>query len=137
MRWRLVVGGVAFLVVLLGAPAFARLLGVPQLTPYLRVFAIDLLLFNVARAYRDVLTGRGRFREVAVVSLARWTARLVLVVALVLLTGSIMGAVGGSVGATAVELLVARRFGRVPVRGPSPIPWSRMWRVAVIRFLPR
>ena len=130
LRARLAVGGTAFLVVLLGASAFSRLLGAPELAPYLRVFAIDLLLFNVARAYRDVLTGRGRFREVAAVSLARWTTRLVLIVALVLLTGSIMGAVIGSVGATAVELLVARAFGRIPVRGRSPIPWSRMWQVA-------
>jgi O-antigen/teichoic acid export membrane protein len=77
-----------------------------------------------------VLTGRDRFREVAAVGLARWTTRLVLIVSLVLLTGSIMGAVIGSVGATAVELLVARAFGRIAVRGRSPIPWSRMWQVA-------
>ena len=130
LRWRLVVGTAAFLAVLLGASVIARLLGSPALAPYLRVFAIDLLLFNVARAYRDVLTGRGRFREVAVVSLARWMARLALVVLLVRITGSIMGAVIGSVGATAVELLVARGLSPVSVRGRSPIGWSRMWRVA-------
>ena len=130
LRWRLVVGSVAFLAVLLGAGVIARLLGSPELAPYLRVFAIDLLLFNVARAYRDVLTGRGRFREVAAVSVARWVTRLALIVVLVRLTGSVMGAVIGSVGATAVELLVARWFGRVPVRGRSQIGWSRMWRVA-------
>ena len=130
LRWRLVVGGVAFLTVLLGAGQFARVLGAPALAPYLRVFAVDLLLFNVARAYRDVLTGRGRFREVAAVSLSRWMSRLALIVVLVRLTGSIMGAVVGSVGATAVELLVAQRFGRVPMRGRSPIGWSRMWQVA-------
>jgi O-antigen/teichoic acid export membrane protein len=130
LRWRLVVGSVAFLVVLLGASGFARLLGAPELAPYLRVFAIDLLLSNVARAYRDVLTGRGHFREVAAVSLARWMARLALIVLFVRLTGSIMGAVAGSVGATAVELLVARWLGPVPVRGRSPLGWSRMWRVA-------
>ena len=83
LRWRLVVGSVAFLAVLLGASVIARLLGAPELAPYLRVFAIDLLLFNLARAYRDVLTGRGRFREVAGVSLARWLTRLVRIVALV------------------------------------------------------
>jgi O-antigen/teichoic acid export membrane protein len=130
LRWRLVVGGAAFLVVLAGAPVFARLLGAPELAPYLRVFAVDLLLFNVARAYRDVLTGRGRFRSVAAVSAARWIARLALIVALVRITGSIMGAVLGSVGATAVELLVAQRLGSVPLRGRSTIAWSRMWQVA-------
>ena len=130
LRWRLVVGAVAFLAVLFCAGAIARLLGAPALAPYLRVFSIDLLLFNVARAYRDVLTGRGRFRDVAAVSLSRWLARLALIVVLVLATGSIMGAVVGSVGATAFELLVAHRLGPVPVRGRATIEWSQMWRVA-------
>jgi O-antigen/teichoic acid export membrane protein len=130
VRWRLVVGSGAFLLVLAGADAFARLLGAPELARYLRVFALDLLLFNLARAYRDVLTGRGRFRAVAAVSLARWLTRLALIVALVRITGSIMGAVIGSVGATAVELLVAQRLGSVPLRGRSTIGWSRMWQVA-------
>jgi O-antigen/teichoic acid export membrane protein len=130
LRWRLGMGAVAFLAVLVGADAIARLLGAPALAPYLRVFSIDLLLFNVARAYRDVLTGRGRFREVAAVSLSRWLARLALIVVLVRLTGSIMGAVAGSVGATAVELLVAQRLGPVPLRGRATVEWSRMWRVA-------
>jgi O-antigen/teichoic acid export membrane protein len=105
-------------------------LGAPELAPYLRVFAIDLLLFNLARAYRDVLTGRGRFRAVAAVSLARWLTRLALIVALVRITGSIMGAVLGSVGATAVELVVAQRLGRIPLRGRSAVGLSRMWQVA-------
>jgi O-antigen/teichoic acid export membrane protein len=130
LRWRFVVGCAAFVTVLLGAGAFARLLGAPELAPYLRVFAVDLLLFNLARAYRDVLTGRGRFRSVAAVSLARWLTRLALIVALVRITGSIMGAVLGSVGATVVELLVAERLGSVPIRGRSTIGWSRMWQVA-------
>jgi O-antigen/teichoic acid export membrane protein len=130
LRWRLVVGFAAFVTVLVGANAFARVLGAPELAPYLRVFAVDLLLFNLARAYRDVLTGRGRFRAVAAVSLARWLTRLALIVALVRITGSIMGAVLGSVGATAVELLVARQLGAVPLRGRSAIGWSRMWQVA-------
>lgn len=130
LRWRLGVGTAAFLAVLLGAGEIAGLLGAPALAPYLRVFSVDLLLFNVARAYRDVLTGRGRFREVAMVSLSRWLARLALIVVLVRLTGSIMGAVVGSIGATAVELLVAHRLGPVPIRGRATIEWSRMWRVA-------
>jgi O-antigen/teichoic acid export membrane protein len=130
LRWRVAVGTVAFLAVLLGADAIARVLGAPALAPYLRVFSIDLLLFNLARAYRDVLTGRGRFREVAGVSLARWLARCALIVVLGRVTGSIMGAVIGSVGATAAELLVARQLGPVPLRGQTTVDWSRMWRVA-------
>ena len=130
LRWRFVVGSIAFLAVLVGAGAFARLLGAPELAPYLRVFAIDLLLFNLARAYRDVLTGRGRFRAVAAVSVARWLTRLALIVLLVRITGSVMGAVIGSVGATLAELVVARGLGDIPLRGRSTIDRARMWQVA-------
>lgn len=130
LRWRLIVGGAAFLTVLVAAEPIAHLLRAPELTPYLRVFAIDLLLFNLARAHRDVLTGRGRFRAVAAVSVTRWMARLILIVALLQVSGSVMAAVIGSVGATLVELLVARGLQPVALRGPSSVARSRMWRVA-------
>ena len=130
LRWRLVIGGAAALGVAAASVPIARVLGETTLAPYLAVFAIDLLLFNLARAHRDVLTGRGRFREVAAVSASRWTARLVLIVVLVRLTGSVMGAVVGSVGATLVELLVARWREPIPLRGHSTVTRSMLWSVA-------
>jgi len=130
LRWRLAIGAVAALVVAATAVPFAHLLGAPPIAPYLAVFAIDLLLFNLARAYRDVLTGRGRFREVAAMSAARWTSRLVFIVALVRLTGSVMGAVVGSVGATVVELLVARWRQPIALRGRSTVTRAMLWSVA-------
>ncbi|HEX7977919.1 MAG TPA: oligosaccharide flippase family protein [Gemmatimonadaceae bacterium] len=130
LRWRLAIGGLAALVVALASVPIARVLGESTLAPYLAVFAIDLLLFNLARAHRDVLTGRGRFREVAAVSAARWTSRLVFIVVLVRLTGSVMGAVVGSVGATLVELLVARWREPIPFRGHSTVTRSMLWSVA-------
>lgn len=130
LRWRLAIGGAAALVVASAAVPIARVLGETTLAPYLAVFAVDLLLFNLARAHRDVLTGRGRFREVAAVSAARWTARLVLMVALVRLTGSVMGAVAGSVGATLVELLVARWREPISLRGHSTVTRGMLWSVA-------
>ncbi len=130
LRWRLGIGAAAALTVLVAARPIARVLGAPPLAPYLAVFAVDLLLFNLARAYRDVLTGRGRFREVAVVSAARWLTRLVLIVALVRATGSVMGAVVGSVGATLVELLVARWRVPISLRGHSTVSRAMLWSVA-------
>lgn len=130
LRWRLGIGGAALLVVAAACVPIAHVLGMPALAPYLAVFAIDLLLFNLVRAYRDVLTGRGRFRDVAAVSAARWTARLVLIVALVRLTGSVMGAVVGSVGATLVELIVARWREPISIRGRSTVSREMLWSVA-------
>jgi len=130
LRWRLAIGAATALAVAAAAVPIARLLGEATLAPYLAVFAIDVLLFNLVRAYRDVLTGRGRFREVAALSAARWTARLVFIVVLVRLTGSVMGAVVGSVCATVVELLVARWRQRIPLRGHSTVTRSMLWSVA-------
>ena len=130
LRWRLAIGGSASLVVAAACIPIARLLGAPALAPLLAVFAVDILLFNLARAHRDVLTGRGRFRDVAAVSAARWMSRVVLIVTLVRLTGSVMGAVVGSVGATLVELLVARWREPIPFRGPSTVSRSMLWSVA-------
>ena len=130
LRWRLAIGAAMALAVAAAAVPIARLLGEATLAPYLAVFAIDVLLFNLVRAYRDVLTGRGRFREVAALSAARWTARLVFIVVLVRLTGSVMGAVVGSVCATVVELLVARWRQRIPLRGHSTVTRSMLWSVA-------
>lgn len=130
LRWRIVLGVASMLLVLAGADVIARALHSIALAPYLRVFAIDLLLFNLARAYREVLTGRGRFREVAMVSMVRWTARMVLIVVLVQATRSVMAAVVGSVGATLVELLVARQVQPLPIRERGGITPAQMWGVA-------
>ncbi|MEO6525182.1 MAG: oligosaccharide flippase family protein [Gemmatimonadaceae bacterium] len=130
LRWRLAIGLGATLLLIAAAGPVARALNRPELTPYLRVFAVDLLFFNLARAYREVLTGRGRFREVALVSSARWLARMALIVVLVEATGSVMGAVAGSVGATLVELLVALRLQPLSLRGRGGVRLAEMWSLA-------
>jgi O-antigen/teichoic acid export membrane protein len=130
LRWRLGIGAASFLLVGAGAGTIARMLDTPELTPYLRVFALDLLLFNLARAYREVLTGRGRFREVAAVSVVRWSVRMLLIVAFVLSTRSVMAAVIGSIGATLAELLWAHRLEPLSLRGRCGISFARMLGVA-------
>ena len=130
LRWRLALGLSAMLLLIAAAGPVARALNQPELTPYLRVFALDLLLFNIARAYREVLTGRGRFREVALMSSARWLARMALIVVIVEATGSVMGAVAGSVGATVVELLVALRLQPLSLRGRGGVRLAQMWSLA-------
>ena len=107
----------------------------PELTPYLRLFAIDLVLVNVARAYREVLTGTGRFREVALMSAVRWTARLVFLAALVSMTLLVTFAVIGSLGATLAELATARHFQHIPLRGRGGVTARAMWSVAAPLFI--
>ena len=130
LRWRLAIGCGATLVVLIGASAFAGVLGEQSLTPYLRVFAVDLLLVNLVRTYRDVLTGTGRFREVATLSVVRWLVRMVLLAGLVAITHSVMAAVVGSVVTSLVELMVASRYQSLTLRGAAGLAASRLWSVA-------
>jgi O-antigen/teichoic acid export membrane protein len=130
LRWRVTIGAVATAAVIAGAGVIAKFFGEPALAPYLRVFAFDLLLLNVARTYRDVLTGTGQFRAVALQSAVRWSARMILLVTLVWFTHSTMAAVGGSVGATLMELLIGSRLQPLALRGPSGITLSQLWQTA-------
>lgn len=130
LRWRFLIGAAAMLGVLIAASSIAHVLGANELAPYLRVFSVDLLLFNLARAHREVLTGIGRFRAVSVLSMVRWISRMILVVVLVMVSGSVMAAVIACVGATLLELLVAVRMQPLGVRGPGGVPAADMWTLA-------
>jgi O-antigen/teichoic acid export membrane protein len=65
-----------------------------------------------AHAHKNISTGRGAFGRRAKASATRWIGRMALIVLLVALGLSITGAILGSIGASALELLVARRYDR-------------------------
>jgi PST family polysaccharide transporter len=123
LRWRATLGAALFLTVALIALPLSSLLGDDDMAQYLRFFAIELLLFNISRAYREVLTARGRYYEIATMSAVRLVARMLLIVTFVLSVGGIEAAIAGSLLATILELLVARRFHKF---GPSGPPDSRV-----------
>ena len=128
LRLHLVVSvGVAALFWLL-APSVALLWNEPAMTPTLRLFALDIPIFCLARAYGSVLAGQQSFSQQALAIASRWTARLVLTVALLLAGFSIPGAVCAALGASVIELLVASRRVARPalLRSPTPLPglWS-------------
>lgn len=101
------------------SPALAAAFGEPGLAGYLKILALDVPLFCAAQAHRNLIVGAGMFRERALLSAARWTARLALVVLFVELTGSLKGALWGSVCASLVELIVCRRYARPSLFGRS------------------
>jgi O-antigen/teichoic acid export membrane protein len=94
------------------SPTLAAAFGEPELAGYLKLLALDVPLFCAAQAHRNLIVGAGLFRERAFVSAARWTARLLLVVVFVEASGSLAGALWGSICASVVELLVCRRYAR-------------------------
>lgn len=136
LRLHLVVSAAcAVLLVALAGP-IAALLGEPALAGYLRLFAVDIPILSLAHAHRNILIGTGGFRQRAWLSAARWTVRLMLIVALVALAGfSINGAILATIGASVIELDLARWFIRPALFGPSDFPVRRLWVAAVPLFL--
>jgi O-antigen/teichoic acid export membrane protein len=83
-------------------------LRIPQLASVLRVLAFEIPIFVTAHGYRTVLIGRGRHGSRAAVSAVRWTVRALLIAVGTLLHIPLTGIAFLIVGATAVELMVAR-----------------------------
>jgi O-antigen/teichoic acid export membrane protein len=118
------------------APVLAVWLHEPDLTRYLWLFVLDIPLFGMAQAHRNILVGMGAFRARAWVSAWRWSTRMVLIILLVGAGLSVTGAILGSVGASAVELLVSRRYVRPPLGFRRPgYPAHQLWDYAVPLFL--
>jgi O-antigen/teichoic acid export membrane protein len=106
-------------IVFAAAGVTARLLNIPQLSPLLRVLALEIPVFVTAHAYRSVLIGRGQHGSRAVVAAVRWTTRAVLVVTGTLLGLSITAIAALIVLATCVELMLAgSRAGRISRADP-------------------
>ena len=120
----------AFMLFLLADPV-ARLLNEPLLQHVLRIFAMDIPLFSLSRAYRNILTGVGKFRQRAFVSMGRWLSRLAFIILLVEMGFSVPGAVMGSIGASLLELIISRFFIRPPLFNPAPFPIKKLMTYAL------
>ena len=119
MRLQLVVSGSAALLLWFLAPLIASLLGEPILASYLRLFALDIPLFSLGQAQRDILVGIGDFRERALGRAARWIAKMALIILLVGLGLSVSGAILGSIGASLVQLAIGELL--YPLLSVSPL----------------
>ncbi len=126
--------GAMFLLWLL-APSLSWLFKEPRLAPYLFLFALDIPLFSLARAHRSLLAGTGAFKQLAHTSVGRWLSRMVLIIVLVELGISIPGALLGCIGASLVELLIARFHIRPSCFHRPRFPARRLCGYAIPLFL--
>ena len=127
-------GGAALLLCLLAGP-IAALLNEPELAGYLRLFALDIPIFVLARAHQNILVGIGAFRQRALASAGRYLTRMLLIILLVELGLSVSGAILGSIGASVVQLLVTRFYVRPSPFRRSAFPAHRLWGYAGPLFL--
>ena len=125
----------ATLLLWLFASPIATLLDEPALATYLRLSALDIPLYSLARVHRNILVGIGDFRQRALVSAGRWITRLLLIVLLVELGFSVPGAILGSIGASLVELVIGRYYVRPSLFARANFPVRPLWGYAAPLFL--
>jgi O-antigen/teichoic acid export membrane protein len=113
------------------AGPLARLVSEPALAGHLRLLALDVPVFCAAQAHRNIIVGLGQFRRRALASAVRWTTRLALVVLFVHLSGSLAGALAGTVCASAAELAVCRLYVRPALFSRASYPVRRVMRYAL------
>lgn len=102
------VAGATCLILVLTAEIMARSMELPALGPALRLFALDLLPFGIARAHRDLLNGTGRFSERANAAATGLVVRMAATVVLVLISPSVSSAILGTIGGTLAEMAYCR-----------------------------
>jgi O-antigen/teichoic acid export membrane protein len=115
----------------LAAPLLSTLLHEPALVTYLFLYALDIPLFSLAQAHRNILIGVGDFTPRALAAAGRWLSRLLLILVLVELGLSVPGAILANLGASVVELAIARWHIRPAWFGRSSFPLRRLSAYAV------
>jgi O-antigen/teichoic acid export membrane protein len=108
LRRQLLATMVAAIMLWLIAPAIATLLATPLLGPTLRLFALDIPLFGLGQAHRDILSGLNMRRWRTIGNVGRMLARPLLIVLCVEAGLGVMGAVIGTIGVSIVHLALGR-----------------------------
>jgi O-antigen/teichoic acid export membrane protein len=131
VTFHLALATAAALLLVAVANPIAALLGTPVLAGRLRLFAVDIPLFCLAQAHRNILIGLGDFQHRALAAAARWLSRLLLVLLFVELGWSIDGAILGSIGASAIELALCRVFVQPAFSARATLQIQKLWGYAV------
>ncbi|MGI8497885.1 MAG: lipopolysaccharide biosynthesis protein [Gemmatimonadaceae bacterium] len=127
-------GALAGVLLCLFAGPLAEILHEPKLVAYLRLFSLEIPLFALAQAHRNILVGIGEYRERAIATTWRWLSRMALIVLLVRAGLSVPGAILGSIGASVIELAVSRYYVRPPL-GRPPYAMRALWDYALPLFV--
>jgi len=126
--------GAAIIFWLLAAP-LATLMNEPVLAKYLNIFAWEIPFFCLAKGYRNILVGIGRFSQRALGSAVFWIARLIFIVILVELGLSVTGAILGIMCATLLEFLLTRHLLGLKLFLPSDFRAKNLWHYSIPLFL--
>jgi O-antigen/teichoic acid export membrane protein len=117
------------------APPISDLFDEPEISGYLRLFAVEIPVLGLASVCSNTLVGTGRYREVSRVRVLRLTARLVLIILLVGMGLSVKGAILGSIGASVVELIISWFYARPVLFIKDAFPIRRLLNFGVPLFI--
>ena len=134
VRWHLILGIAAAIVVCLLAAPLERTLDEPGLTRLMQLMAVGIPIFSVAQAHRNILAGKGEFNGRAASVAGRWLVRLGLMLLFVGAGFSTSGAAMAVIGATLAELLICRCYISPSFIGPGA-PMQKLWAFAVPLFI--
>jgi O-antigen/teichoic acid export membrane protein len=133
VKFAVSVGAALLLAVL--APTLATWLRSPQLAPYLQVLALSLPITGLTGAHRSALVARGAFGRANLPGLLYWLARLLLAVLLLRQGWSVWAGIGALLGASLLELFVARLFVRPSLLHHRSFPLRRFLSYSLPLFL--
>jgi len=126
--------GIAILIWFLSSP-LAGIFNEPSMDNYLKLYAVDIPIFTLARANCNILIGTGRFKERARITVGRRIARLLLIILFVEMGFSVNGAIMGMIGASVVELAISRIYISLPLFFRSSFEISNLLGFATPLFL--
>jgi len=109
------------------SPIFASWLDAPEMSIYLRIYALGIPITALARIHQAFMIGRGQFRRRAIMPATFWLSRMLLIFLFVWLKPSVTSAIIGSVGASFVVLSLSRYFIRPPLLAPSDFSIRNLW----------
>ncbi|HJX33933.1 MAG TPA: oligosaccharide flippase family protein [Desulfatiglandales bacterium] len=117
------------------APPISALFDEPEISGYIRLFAVEIPVLSLASACSYILVGTGRYREVSLIRVLRLMARLVLIILLVGMGLSVKGAIIGSIGASVIELIISWFYTRPVLFSKDAFPIRRLLDFGVPLFI--
>lgn len=130
LQAQLVFSLAAATLLMVGAPALASCMYAPELTGYLRLYAVNIPIYALGAIHGSILTGRGYFGRRALLSASYWLSRMIFVLLFVGLYPSITAAILAFIGASTVLLMEARVFIRPQFLRHSTFPLHNLWEYA-------
>jgi len=108
------------------APPLSSLFNEPDITGYIRIFAVDIPIISLSGACSCILVGTGRYKEAARIKALRLMARLILIILFVEIGLSVSGAILGIIGASVIELIISWFYTRPVLYYKSIFPIRRL-----------